>query len=168
VLEAFLFTESIAAFMGISLFGGICWKRANRYGAFASLVVSSTVFFYLSRVQFGKWLNWDAANFGIALAAGFLVMIAVSLLTRPESEDRLKSFFERLDTRSELDPATGEEKVIREPGHDLLIVHLLNPGLGGGWRKFYERFRVDINGLLVAFGVVALLIAIAKGLLYLP
>lgn len=168
VLEAFLFTESIAAFMGISLFGGICWKRANRYGAFASLVVSSTVFFYLSRVQFGKWLNWDAANFGIALAAGFLVMIVVSLLTRPESEDRVKTFFERLDTRSEIDPATGEEKVIREPGHDLLIVHLLNPGLKDGWRKFYERFRVDINGLLLAFGVVVLLIAIAKGLLYLP
>lgn len=168
VLEAFLFTESIAAFMGISLFGGICWKRANRHGAFASLVVSSTVFFYLSRVQFGKWLNWDAANFGIALVAGFLVMVAVSLLTRPESDERVNEFFERLDTRSELDPVTGEEKVIREPGHDLLIVHLLNPGLKEGWRKFYQRFRADINGLLVAFGVVGLLIAIAKGLLYLP
>lgn len=168
VLEAFLFTESIAAFMGISLFGGICWKRANRHGAFASLVVSSTVFFYLSRVQFGKWLNWDAANFGIALAAGFLTLVVISLLTRPESEDRVKEFFERLDSRSELDPASGEEKVIREPGHDLLVVHLLNPGLKEGWRKFYERFRADINGLLVAFAVVGLLIAIAKGLLYLP
>jgi Na+/proline symporter len=168
VLEAFLFTESIAAFMGISLFAGICWKRANRHGAFASLAVSSAVFFYLSRVQFGKWLNWDAANFGIALAAGFLVMVAVSLLTRPESEHRVQEFFERLDTRSELDPATGQETVIREPGHDLLIVHLLNPGFKDGWRRFYERFRVDINGLLVAFGVVGLLIALAKGLLYLP
>jgi Na+/proline symporter len=168
VLEAFLFTESIAAFMGISLFAGICWKRANRHGAFASLAVSSAVFFYLSRVQFGKWLNWDAANFGIALAAGFLVMVAVSLLTRPESEHRVREFFERLDTRSELDPATGQETVIREPGHDLLIVHLLNPGFKDGWRRFYERFRVDINGLLVAFGVVGLLIALAKGLLYLP
>jgi hypothetical protein len=126
------------------------------------------VFFYLSRVQFGKWLNWDAANFGIALAAGFLVMVAVSLLTRPESEHRVQEFFERLDTRSELDPATGQETVIREPGHDLLIVHLLNPGFKDGWRRFYERFRVDINGLLVAFGVVGLLIALAKGLLYLP
>jgi hypothetical protein len=154
--------------MGISLFAGICWKRANRHGAFASLAVSSAVFFYLSRVQFGKWLNWDAANFGIALAAGFLVMVAVSLLTRPESEHRVQEFFERLDTRSELDPATGQETVIREPGHDLLIVHLLNPGFKDGWRRFYERFRVDINGLLVAFGVVGLLIALAKGLLYLP
>lgn len=168
VLEAFLFTESIAAFMGISLLGGICWKRANRYGAFASLVVSSVVFFYLSRVQFGKWLNWDAANFGIALAAGFGVLIAVSLLTKPESPAALKEFFERLDTRSELDPATGQERVVNEPGHDLLVVHLLNPGLKDGWRAFYRRFRVDINGLLVAFGVVALLIVLAKAVLYLP
>jgi Na+/proline symporter len=168
VLEAFLFTETIAAFMGISLLGGICWKRANRYGAFASLVVSSVVFFYLSRVQFGKWLNWDAANFGIALAAGFGVLIAVSLLTKPESPAALKDFFERLDTRSELDPATGQERVVHEPGHDLLVVHLLNPGLKDGWRAFYRRFRVDINGLLVAFGVVVFLIVLAKAVLYLP
>ncbi len=168
VLEAFLFTESIAAFMGISLLGGICWKRANRYGAFASLVVSSVVFFYLSRVQFGKWLNWDAANFGIALAAGFGVLIAVSLLTKPESPTALKDFFERLDTRSELDSATGQERVVNEPGHDLLVVHLLNPGLKDGWRAFYRRFRVDINGLLVAFGVVVFLIVLAKAVLYLP
>lgn len=168
VLEAFLFTESIAAFMGISLLGGICWKRANRYGAFASLVVSSAVFFYLSRVQFGKWLNWDAANFGIALAAGFGVLIAVSLLTKPENPTALKDFFERLDTRSELDPATGQERVVHEPGHDLLVVHLLNPGLKNGWKAFYRRFRVDINGLLLASGVVVLLIVLAKAVLYLP
>jgi len=168
VLEAFLFTESIAAFMGISLLGGICWKRANRYGAFASLVVSSVVFFYLSRVQFGKWLNWDAANFGIALAAGFGVLIAVSLLTKPESPVALKEFFERLETRSELDPATGKERVINEPGHDLLVVHLLNPGFKDGWRNFYRRFRVDLQGLVAAFGVVGLLIVLAKAVLYLP
>ncbi len=34
VLQAFLFTETISAFMGIMIFGGILWKRANRYGAF--------------------------------------------------------------------------------------------------------------------------------------
>ena len=168
VLEAFLFTESIAAFMGISLFGGICWKRANRHGAFTSLIVSSVVFFYLSRVQFGRWLNWDPANFGIALLAGFLVLIIVSLLTKPESEAITEPFYAKLDTRSELDEASGKEKEIHEPGHDLLVVHLLTPGLREGWNKFYHRFRVDINGLLVAFGVVVLLIAVAKGLLYLP
>ncbi|MCL4482547.1 MAG: sodium:solute symporter family protein [Bacteroidetes bacterium] len=40
VLNAFLFTETFAAFMGIMFLGGIIWKRANRYGAFASVVVS--------------------------------------------------------------------------------------------------------------------------------
>ena len=33
VLHAFLFTETLAAFMGIIFLGGIIWKRANRYGA---------------------------------------------------------------------------------------------------------------------------------------
>jgi Na+/proline symporter len=168
VLEAFLFTESIAAFMGISLLGGICWKRANRYGAFTSLVVSSVVFFYLSRVEFGKWLNWDAANFGIALAAGFGALIGVSLVTKPESPAALKDFFQRLDTHSEFDPSTGRERVVNEPGHDLLVVHLLNPGLKDGWRAFYRRFRVDLHGLVAAFGVVGFLIVLGKAVLYLP
>ena len=39
VLQAFLFTETIAAFMGISMFGAISWRRSNRWGALASLDV---------------------------------------------------------------------------------------------------------------------------------
>lgn len=168
VLEAFLFTETIAAFMGISLWGAICWRRANRYGAFASLVVSSLVFFYLTRLHFGKWLNWDAENFAAALLAGLAALILGSLLTPPEPPHRLDPFYENLLTRSELDPNTGQERVIREPGHDLLVVHLLQPGLRQGWRAFYRRFRTDINGLLTAFGVVIGLIVLAKAILYLP
>ncbi len=168
VLEAFLLAETMAAFMGLSMFGAITWKRANRYGAFASLVVSSTVFFYVTHREFGTWLRWDAANFGLGLLAGFAGLVVVSLLTAPESEERVKPFYERLDTRSELDRVTQTEKVISEPGHDLLVVHLLNPGLSQGWRNFYRRFRVDLNGLAVAFGVVVVLIVLAKGILYLP
>ena len=33
VLEAFLFTETIATFLGISMFGAFAWKRSNRHGA---------------------------------------------------------------------------------------------------------------------------------------
>ena len=168
VLEAFLFTETMAAFMGISMFGAISWKRANRQGAFASLVISSVLFFYLTYSEFGVLLRWEAANFGISLLAGFIALAVVSLLTKPESQARLQSFYERLNRRSYLDEATGEEKDVDEPGHDLLVVNLFQPGLSKGLGHFYRRFRVDINGLLFAFGVVAVIIALGKGVLYLP
>ena len=168
VLEAFLFTETIAAFMGISLFGAICWKRANRHGALASLVVSSGLFFSLTWFHFGKLLNWDAANFGVSLLAGFVTLVTVSYLTRPEPPEMLAPFYQRLDTRMEYDAAIDADKEVCEPGHDLLIVHLLNSGITRGLRAFYRRFRVDINGLLLAFGVVVALIWLAKVILLLP
>ena len=168
VLEAFLFTETMAAFMGISMFGAISWKRANRQGAFASLIVSSLLFFYLTYAEYGVLLRWEAANFGVSLLVGFLALVFVSLLTKPESPDRLQPFYERLNRRSYLDEATGEERDIDEPGHDLLVVNLFHTGLSKGLGHFYGRFRVDINGLLFAFGVVAVIIALGKEILYLP
>ncbi len=167
VLEAFLFTETIAAFMGISMFAAVSWKRANRHGALASLVTSSVLFFYLTHRDFGEWLHWDAANFGVALLVGFVALIVVSLLTRPEPPSMLRPFYERLDARSYHDPS-GEEIAVAEPGHDLLVVHLLDLGLSKGWKRFYQRFSVDLNGLALAFGVVVILIWLAKGILYLP
>ena len=168
VLQAFLFTETIAAFMGVSMFGAICWRRSNRWGALASLVVSSAVFFWLTYRDFGQLLYWEAANFGISLLIGFFVLYVVSLATPPESDARLKPFYERLGRVSYLDEATGEEKDSHEPGHDLLFVHLFDLGLSKGLNVFYRRFRVDINGLVVACVVVVALIALAKGILYLP
>lgn len=37
VLYSLLLTETMATFMGISIFGGILWRRANRWGAVSSL-----------------------------------------------------------------------------------------------------------------------------------
>ena len=113
-------------------------------------------------------LHWDAANFGISLLAGFAALAAVSLATPAESAERLRPFYERLDRSSYLDAASGEEKDSAEPGRDLLFVHLFDLGLSQGWSAFYRRFRVDIDGLAVACLVVVVLIALAKGILYLP
>ena len=167
VLEAFLFTETIAAFMGISMFGAICWRRANRWGALASLLASSAVFFWLTHREHGVLLQWEAANFGIALATGFLALWAFSLATLPEAEARLRPFYERLDRASRWDPESGREVEDRTPGNRLLFVHLLTLGRGG-WGTVYERFRIDLNGLAVAALVVVALIALAKGILWLP
>ncbi|MCX7044356.1 MAG: hypothetical protein NTX50_02575, partial [Candidatus Sumerlaeota bacterium] len=45
VLDAFLFTETLSAMMGIMFLGGILWKRANRHGALAALF-SSLITYY--------------------------------------------------------------------------------------------------------------------------
>jgi Na+/proline symporter len=48
VLDAFLFTETIAALMGVMFLGGMLWKRANRYGAWAATLLSFGVYFFLN------------------------------------------------------------------------------------------------------------------------
>ncbi len=168
VLEAFLFTETMATFLGISMFAAVAWRRANRHGALASVLVSAGTFFYVTYAEHGTLLKWEAGNFGISMVAGFVALILVSFATRPEKPEMLAPFYERLDTRSELDTAAGEEKVLREPGHDLLIVHLLDPKIYKSWKSFHGRFRVDLNGLVLACGVVIALIALARAILLLP
>ena len=41
-----LFTETLAAFMGIMFLGGIVWKRANRYGAGAAVITALSVYYF--------------------------------------------------------------------------------------------------------------------------
>ena len=168
VLQAFLFTETIAAFMGISMFGAISWRRSNRWGALASLIVSSALFFWLTYREYGVLLQWEAANFGIALLAGFLALAVGSLATAPESGKRLQSFYERLDRASRWDGESEREVADKRPGNALLFVHLFDLRLGEGLASFYRRFRVDLDGLGVAALVVVALIALAKGILWLP
>lgn len=48
VLDAFLFTETIAALMGVMFLGGILWKRANRWGAWAATLASFGVYYALN------------------------------------------------------------------------------------------------------------------------
>jgi Na+/proline symporter len=48
VLDAFMFTETIAALVGIMFLGGILWKRANRQGALAATAVAFVVYYALN------------------------------------------------------------------------------------------------------------------------
>ena len=48
VLDAFLFTETLAALMGIMFISGFLWKRANRAGAWASTIVSFVIYYALN------------------------------------------------------------------------------------------------------------------------
>ncbi len=131
VLYSFLLTETMATYVGISLLGGIIWKRANRWGAIASLAVSMAVNFGMYRLRGERLDHWDPAVFGASLAAGVAALVIVSLLTRPEPAEAVEAFAENLQT-----PITPG------PGSRLLIPDLLHLQ-----RPFLANYRIDLTGL---------------------
>lgn len=153
VLYSFLLSETLATYMGICLLGGIVWKRANRWGAIASLVVALAVNFALYS-QMGKRLDsWDPNVFLFSLAAGIVALVVVSLATPPEPEEHTSTFFKNLETSTD-EPDQQPEK---ETGA-LLLVHALNPMRRARGRGLYATYRSDLNGFivgwLIAFGLV--------------
>jgi SSS family solute:Na+ symporter len=99
VIQATLIFVKTVALVGVPMWAGIIWARANSRGAWASLVGSTTVFLT-------AWLlRWtEAWQMLASLLVGFALVIIVSLATRPEPADRLRRFFTLLHT------PVGEEK----------------------------------------------------------
>ncbi len=73
VLDAFLFTETIAALMGVMFLGGMLWKRANRYGAWAATVASFVVYYALNYLMSCRSPGGDTAFTTLAAAVQELV-----------------------------------------------------------------------------------------------
>jgi Na+/proline symporter len=173
VLQGIKFLWQITAFFGIGFWAGVMWKRANRYGVFASVMTA-----VVCAVVTGPWvLNWPY-QFQIALylPAGILVMIAVSLLTKPEPEEQLRRFTALLHTpvgeewrlKEQGIPimlegeSVGAQAVdggmisLEEEGHSLLVVDLLSLRS----RFSLRRYRTDVVGFLVAILFVACIIGV--------
>jgi Na+/proline symporter len=151
VLYTFLLTETLATFVGIGVLGGIVWRRANRWGAFASMVTAMAANFILYYVTGQRLDYWDPNVFLAALAVGTIVLVAVSLLTRPEPAASIDPFFERLETPSDAGANAAADK-------PLLLVNLLRPrrGAGGrGWRAYSE----DLGGFALGWVMVIILVA---------
>jgi len=101
VLYAFLLTETLATFVGIGVVGGIVWRRANRWGALASLCAALLTNFALYYMKNKRLDSWDPNVFLASLVAGLAALVAVSLATRPEPAADMESFFTRLATSSD-------------------------------------------------------------------
>jgi Na+/proline symporter len=147
VLYTFLLTETLATFVGISILGGVLWRRANRWGAIASVLISLATNFALYAITGQRLDHWDPNVFLAALVVGIIALVVVSLLTAPEPEEQIESFFERLQTPSDE----------RSSGPLLLVnlLHLPRVAAGRGWRVFRE----DLSGFAVGFVVVVVLVA---------
>ena len=99
VVSATVHFVTILPFVGLSFWAGVIWRRANRYGAWASTLGSALVFFGCRAAGYSTaWASlWS-------LAAGLFLIVAVSRRTPPEPEGELARIFLPLAT-----PA-GEER----------------------------------------------------------
>src|SRR5690606_2311006 len=108
----------LMAFLGIAFWMAIFWRRANRYGAWASVVITAVVSVATTN------LGWDfPTQVAVYLPVGFLTLVGVSLLTPPESELALNTFYSLLNT------PVGEERRLR----------------AAGIRTIYEREQAELN-----------------------
>lgn len=178
VLYSFLLTETMATYMGISIFGGLIWKRANRWGAASSLVVAILTNFLFYHFKHERLDYWDPNIFLGALIAGILSLVVVSLLTSPEPQERLSMFFTQLQTPSDFTPAEvtamdasaksaepqaphsleASAEVNRwaaEHGRQLLFVNFLGLRRAARGVSFFKAYRDDLRGLLAGASLSA-------------
>lgn len=158
VLYSFLLTETLATYMGISFLGGIVWRRANRYGAIASLVTAMGANFLLYYLRGDRLDHWDPNVFLGSLAAGIVALVVVSLLTTPEPVASRQDFYDRLETPTDMgeDPSQRE---VAEAGHQSILVNLLRPVAGAHGVSLARAYGEDIKGFAIGW-------AVAIGLVY--
>lgn len=170
VLHAFLFTETIAAFMGIVFLGGIIWKRGNRHGALAAIVVSLVSYYWLNFSGTDELLlvyRWEPAPFGWAMLFGFSAFFIISLLTRPEDPERVEAFFDKMRRKSDADhlDADGKLPLAEKTGDDLLLLDLPGWFKKERWQGFFSRYREDLIGFVLSWVFIGLIILLAWGIL---
>ncbi len=164
-----LLWTSAAAF-GIAFWGAILWKRANRYGMAASLVVTIALIFAT-----GKWgLGWSLPEqILLYLPVGFATLIVVSLLTPPEPAESTRQFYALLAT------PVGREERLRTQGVEVVesgdidaqdlsgsVSRGIDQGLIAvaanslGERFSFARYRVDLLGFLAAWVLVSVVLGL--------
>ncbi len=166
VLQGFLFIETIAAFMGIMVFGGNLWKRANRYGAISSIIISFSTYYYLNFLNTGKWqivYKWEPDTFGWAMLIGFITFFVVSLISKPEEQERIDKYFDNLNRLSDAKTigADGKKPLAKNFGKDLILLDFMGWFKKERWENFGYRYREDWVGFVLAWIFVLFLVFIA-------
>jgi Na+/proline symporter len=172
VLYTFLLTETLATFVGIGVLGGIVWRRANRWGALASVLASLATNFILYFATGQRLDHWDPNVFLASLAIGTIALVAVSLLTAPEPQSRVDDLFERLQTSSDSPlpslpadlsrsvPAAAKRPMAAEAGaprHPLLLVNLLHLRRAAGVQG-WRAYREDLGGFAAGWLIVIIVV----------
>ena len=173
VLYSFLLTETLATYMGVSILGGILWSRANRWGALASLIVALVTNFSLYHLRNQRLDHWDADVFFVALLAGVITLVVVSLITSPEPKEKTESFFGRLETPTGLSgesdtvdflgnrlkrPDQYQQETFARAGEQSLLVNLLRLRKGSAGVGFWKAYRGDLKGFIIGCCLAAALV----------
>lgn len=173
VVQGIKYIWQFTAFFGIAFWMGVIWPRANRYGVWASLLTTTGI----SVLASASWKLPLEYQIAIYLPAGILVLIIVSLMTRPEPEEQIRRFYTLLHT-----PVGEEQKLkdqnvpillegesikdqspsnagisLEENGHSLLLVDLLRLKSLFSWK----RYAVDLGGFVKAVLFVLAILAFA-------
>lgn len=170
----------VTAYLGLAFWFGVIWKRANRYGTWASAVAMAAVSTYANYV-----LGWPIHHqIALFLPVGVVVMLLVSMFTKPEPAEQLRKFYTLLDTPVGKEQrlrdgnvdimleGVSEGKSAKEPGASWIEKHISGKGkevedgllvvdLLSLPKKFsWARYKTDILGFLAAAAIVGLLIAL--------
>ena len=115
VPSAIRFMWNLVPLIGISFWLGLWWRRANRYGAWASFA-TATAAWVIGLHGFG-WTGDRGLPYLITfyLIAGVGAGILVSLLTKPERRELLDRFFLTINT-----PIGQEDKMVRVLGPETI------------------------------------------------
>jgi Na+/proline symporter len=152
-------------FLGVPIWGGIFWRRANRYGAWVSAVGSAIVYYGCG------WLGWHFTVCSlVSLIFGIASIILVSLVTPPEPAEVVERLFVSLhrpvDVKkkdslvADCTSAARSEIDSEDNGERLLLVDLVNLPKTFSWR----RYRIDLIGLVLAILFVVVLMLVLLGL----
>ena len=168
-IDAFLFTETIAAFMGIMFMGGVLWKRANRHGALAATLAAFAVYYVVNYRMVDELklvYRWEAWPFAWAMLSGTAALIIVSLLTRAEDRTRIDTFFDNMQrsTDDENLPTGQPKPLAADRGQDMLLLDMPGWLTAERWRGFWRRYHEDLIGFALAWLVVAGMLLMAWGL----
>jgi Na+/proline symporter len=168
----------VTAYLGVAFWFGVIWRRANRYGAWASAIAMAAISIYT-----GNILGWGIPyQILLYIPIGIVTMLIFSRMTPAEPAEKLRQFYTLLDTpvgeEQRLRDANvniklegiSEKKKVRPPkqsriekvlptavGDDgLILVDLMSLRKKFSW----QRYRVDIIGFLAACGLVLFLMGL--------
>lgn len=159
VLYSFLLTETMSTFVGISILAGIVWRRANRWGALASIFATMGANFAGYAVLHRRLDDWEPTVFCFALVSGIVVLIILSLLTPSEPKEALDAFFGRLQSPSGSEEGAPSTDDVARSGQQLILVNLRHPRKGAAGFGLVRAYAVDLKGFLVGSAIVGMLIA---------
>ena len=111
VVDGLVQIWKLMAYIGLSFWFGILWKRTNRYGVWASTAVMISLSVYAHYI-----LHWPLPQeITLYLSAGVLTIIFISRFTPAEPESALKSFYTLLTT------PVGQEHLLEAQGIEIKL-----------------------------------------------